>query len=114
MAVIGVSVSPLTEEAILDALGNPVRRHILRMLVPGPRAVGEIAADLPVSRPAVSKHLHILQDAALVAHQREGNRHLFRLNAAGFEAARHWLDTFWDSALARFAMVAENLPEGEP
>lgn len=98
------------DETTLDALGSPVRRHILRILVPGPRAVGEIAAELPVSRPAVSKHLLILQEAALVTHQRKGNRHLFRLNPAGFQAARQWLEPFWDGALARFAVVAENLP----
>lgn len=106
---VGVMATPETDELTLDALGNPTRRHILRMLVPGPRAVGEIAADLPVSRPAVSKHLHILQAAALVTHHKEGNRHLFRLNPDGFQAARHWLDGFWDSALTRFALVAENL-----
>ena len=97
-------------EGRLDALGNPVRRNILRMLAPGPLAVGQIAAALPVSRPAVSKHLQILQEAALVTHDRDGTRHLFRLSPTGFQAARHWLDTFWDSALARFRLVAENLP----
>ena len=99
------------DEATFDALGNPVRRRILRILEPGPKAVGDIAAVLPVSRPAVSKHLQILQGAALVARQRDGNRHLFRLNPEGFGAARHWLEAFWDTALPRFAMVAENLPE---
>ena len=98
------------DDGTLDALGNPVRRHILRMLVSGPLAVGQIAAALPVSRPAVSKHLHILQEAALVTHDRDGTRHLFRLDPTGFQTVRCWLDTFWDSALARFVLVAENLP----
>ena len=103
--------STADDEATFDALGNPVRRHILRILEPGPKAVGEIAAVLPVSRPAVSKHLQILQGAALVAQQRDGNRHLFHLNPEGFGAAQHWLGAFWEAALPRFAMVAENLPE---
>ena len=97
------------DEVTLDALGNPVRRQILHMLARGPRAVGNIAAELPVSRPAVSKHLQILQGAALVTHDRQGSRHLFRLNPEGFETAIRCLDAFWDNALARFVMVAENL-----
>lgn len=96
-----------------DALGNPTRRAIVRILGAGPRSVGEIAAELPVSRPAVSKHLRLLSAAKLVTHQVDGVRNVFRLERAGFEAARRWLDAFWDEALSRFAMVAENLPEDE-
>jgi DNA-binding transcriptional ArsR family regulator len=92
----------------LDALGNPVRRRILALLSPGPKAVGAIAAQLPVSRPAVSKHLQILEKAELVSSERQGNRNLFRLQAQGFADARSWLDAYWDEALQRFAMVAEN------
>ncbi|MBO6939142.1 MAG: winged helix-turn-helix transcriptional regulator [Deltaproteobacteria bacterium] len=94
-----------------DALGNPTRRSIVRILGAGPRSVQEIADELPVSRPAVSKHLRLLSDAKLVAHHADGVRNVFRLERAGFEAARRWLDAFWDDALSRFAMVAENLPE---
>lgn len=101
------------EELTLDALGNPVRRTIMRLLVSGPRAVGEIADALPVSRPAVSKHLRILERAELVAHEQKGNRNLFRLNPAGFRAARGWLDSFWDQALADFQRIAETDPESE-
>ncbi len=96
------------ESRALDALGSPVRRQILTLLSPGPQAVGAIAAQLPVSRPAVSKHLQILQRAKLVSCERRGNRSLFRLQAQGFDSARAWLNTYWDEALQRFAMVAEN------
>ncbi len=94
------------QEEILDALGNPIRREILRLLTPGPQPVGHIARALPVSRPAVSKHLRILEKAMLVTHQGQGNKNLFRLNPSGFEAAKDWLESFWDSALARFADLA--------
>ena len=92
----------------LDALGNPVRRRIVAILAEGPRPVGAIAAELPVSRPAVSKHLRLLQRAQLVTFEKDGNKNVFRLEKEGFEAARDWLDRFWDEALARFKMVAEN------
>ncbi len=95
------------QETTLDALGSPTRRHIVRILAPGPRSVGEIAAELPISRPAVSRHLRILEDAALVACEARGRRHMFRLHRAGFDAARRWLDAFWDEALSRFVLVAE-------
>lgn len=99
------------ESYALDALGNPVRRQILALLSTGTRAVGKIAAELPVSRPAVSKHLQILERAELVTCERQGNRSLFRLRAQGFADARSWLDAYWDEALGRFAMVAENTKE---
>lgn len=95
-------------EAALDALGSPVRRRILRILAAGPLPVGEIASGLPVSRPAVSKHLRILENVNLVRHEKKGNRNLFRLDAQGFAAARHALESFWEGSLARFAMVAKN------
>jgi DNA-binding transcriptional ArsR family regulator len=95
-------------ERALDALGNPVRREILRLLSQRERAVGEIAARLPVSRPAVSKHLRLLREAGLVAPHAEGTRNVYRLEAAGFAAARKWLDRFWDDALTRFRLLAEN------
>ena len=97
-----------SQEATLDALGNATRRQIVRLLAPGPKSVGEIAADLPVSRPAVSKHLRLLEGAELVVHRSEGNRNVFQLHRAGFDTARLWLDQFWDDALARLTMVAEN------
>ena len=98
-------------EASLDALGNPTRRQIVRLLAPGPKSVGEIAAALPVSRPAVSKHLRVLETAELVVHRSVGNRNVFQLQRSGFDAARDWLGSFWDDALARLTMVAENTEE---
>jgi DNA-binding transcriptional ArsR family regulator len=98
----------------LDALGNPIRRKIVALLSPGAQPVGVLAAQLPVSRPAVSKHLRVLENAELVTCERQGNRNLYRLDAQGFAAARGWLDSFWDEALARFAMVAENTSETDP
>lgn len=95
-------------DAALDALGSAVRRRILRILAPGPLPVGEIASELPVSRPAVSKHLRILESVRLVTHDKSGSRNLFRLDAQGFNAARRFLDSFWEGSLARFAMVAKN------
>jgi DNA-binding transcriptional ArsR family regulator len=92
----------------LDALGNPVRREILRILADSPQSVGAIARRLPISRPAVSKHLQILEAADLVGHERRGTRHVYRLEGDGFERARSWLDAFWDDALRRFVLVAEN------
>jgi DNA-binding transcriptional ArsR family regulator len=95
-------------ETTLDALGNPVRREILAMLMDEPQPVGEIAARFPISRPAISKHLKLLEEAGLVAHEAQGTRRVYRLKATGFEAARGWLDTFWAEALNRFRLVAEN------
>ena len=92
----------------LEALGNGTRRQIMRLLAEHPRAVGEIAEQLPVSRPAVSKHLRLLEGAALVRSERHGTRNVFHIERQGFEAARDWLDAFWDEALTRFALVAEN------
>ena len=94
-------------DAALDALGNPMRRRIVRLLAEKPRAVGELAAKLPVTRPAVSKHLAILRKADLVVRDKRGNRNVFRLHAAGFESARGWLDEFWDEALENLRALAE-------
>lgn len=100
------------EEACLDALGSPVRRQIMRILQAGPRYVAEIASELPVSRPAVSKHLKVLEQAALVRHTPAGNRNLYWLEQEGFAAARGWLDSFWRDAYARLSLVAENAESG--
>ncbi len=96
------------DTAALNALGSPMRRRIVELLAARPRAVGELASALPVSRPAVSKHLRLLEETGLVAHEAKGNSNLYRLDAAGFEAARSWLDRFWTEALGRFRLAAEN------
>jgi DNA-binding transcriptional ArsR family regulator len=91
----------------LDALGDPTRRQVFELLRAGPRSVGELAAELPVSRPAVSQHLRVLGEAGLVTHRRQGTRHLYELDAAGVGALRDWVDGFWNEALARFKEAAE-------
>ena len=92
----------------LDALGDPTRRQVFALLRPGPRSVGEIAAELPVSRPAVSQHLRVLEDAGLVAHTKQGTRHLYSLDSSGVAVLREWVEGFWDEALARFKAAAES------
>ena len=91
----------------LDVLGDPTRRAIFERLRRGPRAVGELAEHVPVSRPAVSQHLRVLKRAGLVSEQREGTRHLYRVEAEGLNELRDWLDQFWDEALAGFKEAAE-------
>ena len=91
----------------LDALGDPTRRQVFELLKGGPRSVAELAGELPVSRPAVSQHLRVLEDARLVTHRRQGTRHLYELETAGVGTLRDWIDGFWDEALARFKAVAE-------
>jgi DNA-binding transcriptional ArsR family regulator len=92
----------------LDALGDPTRRQVFELLRSGPRSVGELAADLPVSRPAVSQHLRVLEEAGLVVHEKQGTRHLYELDSSGVRALRDWVDGFWDEALARFRAAAES------
>ncbi len=89
-----------------DALGDATRREILDVLRAGPLPVGRIAARLPVSRPAVSQHLRVLERARLVRHRVDGTRHLYEIDDTGLEQLRVWLDTFWDDALARFREAA--------
>lgn len=103
-----------TSDLVLDALGCDTRRQIVRLLSGGRRAVGEIAEQLPVSRPAVSKHLRLLESARLVQHEQVGTQNLFQLNPKGFAEARNWLDQFWGDALSRFALLAENTSQEEP
>jgi DNA-binding transcriptional ArsR family regulator len=95
----------------LDALGDPTRRQIFELLRSGPRSVGELAGELPVSRPAVSQHLRVLEDARLVTHRKNGTRHLYELDAAGVVVLRDWVDGFWNEALARFKAAAETKGE---
>lgn len=92
----------------MDALGDPTRRAIFERLAGGPRAVGEIAAELPVSRPAVSQHLKVLKDAGLVTDRAQGTRRLYQLNPAGIAELRAYFDSFWMHALAAFKEAVEN------
>ncbi|TPV92565.1 MAG: winged helix-turn-helix transcriptional regulator [Myxococcales bacterium FL481] len=101
-----------SSDAVLDALGNATRRDMLQALGERPRTVGELGEAFPISRPAVSKHLKVLETAGLVRHVSEGTRNIYELDLTGFEAARRWLDGFWDQALARFRLLAENSEPG--
>jgi DNA-binding transcriptional ArsR family regulator len=92
--------------AVLDALGDSRRRSILERLLDGPMAVGVLADQLPISRPAVSQHLRVLKEAELVSEAVAGTRHLYRINPAGFEAVRGYFDRFWTTALDNFAALA--------
>lgn len=91
----------------LDALGDPTRRNVFELLRSGPRSVGELSNELPVSRPAVSQHLRVLEEAGLVTHRRQGTRHFYELDSAGVRALRDWVDGFWSEALTRFKAAAE-------
>jgi DNA-binding transcriptional ArsR family regulator len=94
-----------------DALGDPNRRAILELLRTGDRSVGELAEELPISRPAVSRHLRRLKDAGLVADRAEGTRRLYRLDDQGIAAVREYLEDVWGEATARFRLLAENTSE---
>ncbi|MGW4553795.1 ArsR/SmtB family transcription factor [Streptomyces sp. NPDC004365] len=96
----------------LGALGDPTRRAIVERLAEKPRAVGELADELPVSRPAVSQHLKVLKSAGLVSERADGTRRIYRLNPAGVAALRDQLETFWNRALAGYQDVVEE-PEEE-
>lgn len=92
----------------LAALADPTRRRVLELVRDrGPAAVGAIAKELPVSRPAVSQHLRVLQEAGLVTSMRQGTRHLYSVDPSGLSQLRAWLDGFWDDALTRYTRTAE-------
>jgi DNA-binding transcriptional ArsR family regulator len=92
----------------LGALGDPTRRIIFERLAKRPRAVGELARGLPISRPAVSQHLAVLKAAGLVTDRADGARRLYRVDIAGVDAIRAWLDQFWDRTLDAFKAEAES------
>ena len=93
---------------VIAALADPTRREVFERLRGGPRAVGEIAAALPVSRPAVSQHLRVLKEAGLVTERKDGTRRLYRVDPAGIAAIRDYFDDFWNEALAAFQAAAES------
>jgi DNA-binding transcriptional ArsR family regulator len=93
----------------LAALSDPTRRQVFERLRAGGLAVGEIARDLPVSRPAVSQHLKVLKDAGLVTDRADGARRVYHIDPKGLGAMRAWLDQFWDVALKAYAAEVERL-----
>jgi DNA-binding transcriptional ArsR family regulator len=94
-----------------DALGDPNRRAIVEQLRAGDRSVQQLADALPISRPAVSRHLRLLKDAGLVTDRAEGTRRLYRLHDDGIAAVRGYLEAVWGEAAARFRLTAENTGE---
>ena len=97
--------------AALAALADPTRRQIFERLASGPRAVGDIARGLPVTRPAVSQHLAVLKSAGLVKDQAAGTRRIYQIDPKGLGTIRAWLDQFWDAALASFKDEVERPKE---
>ena len=98
---------------VWSTLGDGTRRAILECLAERPRAVGELAAELPVSRPAVSQHLKVLKDTGLVTEHAVGTRRIYRLDPAGVSALRDQLDTFWNRALAGYEGTIERSTEDQ-
>ena len=102
---------PLPAGDPFGALGNAQRRAIVELLASGPRAVRELADELPISRPAVSRHLRLLSEARLVCEEQVGTCHLYRLNESGIAAVRGYLEEVWGTAATRFRVFAENTVE---
>jgi len=94
-------------EKVLDAFGDPTRRRVFERLRHRTRSVREISDGMDVSRPAVSQHLKVLQEAGLVVVRADGTRRLYSVEPRGLEALRRWLDGFWDEALTAFKAAAE-------
>lgn len=94
--------------AALDALGDPQRREILRLLGEGDKPVHAIAETLPISRPAVSRHLRVLKEAGFVDQRADGTERIYSLAEDGVAAVQAYLETVWGDAIARFRLVAEN------
>jgi DNA-binding transcriptional ArsR family regulator len=91
-----------------DALGDPQRRTILRLLGERERSVGELAGAMPISRPAVSRHLRVLREAGLVREAPHGTQRIYALQETGIDAVREYLEQVWGDAAGRFRLLAEN------
>jgi DNA-binding transcriptional ArsR family regulator len=97
-----------------SALGDENRRAILRLLADGERSVGQLASSMPISRPAVSRHLRLLREAGLVQERAVGTRRLYALDDLGAEAVRAYLESVWGEAVARYRLVAANTRRRTP
>lgn len=93
--------------ARLDLFGDPTRRAIFELLAQHPWSVGELAKQLPVTRPAVSQHLRVLKDGGLVLSRSEGTRRIYQIDPAGVNALRAYLDRVWSQALGAYQHAAE-------
>jgi DNA-binding transcriptional ArsR family regulator len=91
-----------------EALADPARRSIVRLLAGGPRSVAQIADDMPISRPAVSRHLRLLKESGVVRDEAQGTRRIYRLHDAGPAAVQAYLEEVWGDALRRFRLTADN------
>ncbi|MDQ6880245.1 MAG: metalloregulator ArsR/SmtB family transcription factor [Candidatus Dormibacteraeota bacterium] len=98
-------------DARLGLFGDPTRRAIFELLARHPWSVGELAKQLPVSRPAVSQHLRVLKDGGLVVSRSEGTRRVYQIDPVGVRALRAYLDRIWDQALGAYQQVAEAAPD---
>ena len=99
----------------LGALGDPTRREIFERVATRPQAVGELAREMPVSRPAVSQHLKVLKEAGLVTNRAEGTRRIYAADPEGLAELRELLDQFWLTALHSFkTLVEQSPPKGSP
>ncbi|HEY5188706.1 MAG TPA: metalloregulator ArsR/SmtB family transcription factor [Solirubrobacteraceae bacterium] len=111
MVTYGTSDTPAATTARFAALADPTRREIFERVAERPRSVGELAAELPVSRPAVSQHLKSLKGAGLVSDAAVGNRRIYSVDPTGVGALRAYLDGFWTHALAAFKATVEQPPK---
>ena len=105
-ATTSAAVAPVGDP--FEALGDPNRRAIVELLASRERSVGELADALPISRPAVSRHLRLLKQAGLVVEEPRGTRRVYRLHGQGVEAVRGYLERVWGDAAGRFRLLAEN------
>jgi len=97
----------------IAALGDATRRAIFESLARGPKSVGQLAAELPVSRPAVSQHLRVLKDAGLVTDRADGTRRIYQIRAHGVQAIHAYLDQMWGQAMAAFQTEAERISRSQ-
>jgi DNA-binding transcriptional ArsR family regulator len=102
---------PATATKELDALGDPTRRAIFEHIADWPRPVGELARELPVSRPAVSQHLRVLKEAGLVLDRKAGNRRIYELDPDGLDALRLYFERFWGRTLVAYKAAVEKPTE---
>ena len=103
----------MTNARAFAALADPTRREVFERLAEGPKAVGELAAGLPVSRPAVSQHLKVLKEAGLVTDEAQGARRVYQIDPQGLGQMRAWLDRFWSSTLAAYKVAVEKSVEDQ-
>jgi DNA-binding transcriptional ArsR family regulator len=102
----------MSYQATLEILADPTRRTLVERLRTGPLPVGKLAEGLPVSRPAVSKHLRLMREAGVVRMTEDGTRNIYELDLRTLDEVRRYLDGFWDASLARFKNAAESSTEG--